>query len=400
MLPRRPKRAPRAARAVARALILALMLLSARIDDARAHVAEPEVTLYTIGPGSYLFSLYGHSVLCVADDCYDYGLPIHSDPLKLVWHGLRGVPDFAPVRIDRARVLAAFGREERSIEAQALPLDARAVAGLRSRLERDVAVRSASAYAYNPWFGNCTTHLRDIVDDASAGRLRGVVELDPARTFRELSEAGFSGRVLPLLGMTLAVGQGDRVGTPFERMFLPAGLRDGVTKAFGVPPTRVHAQRGNLLETSVHAGRALLVFIGLALTLMVVLARKRPRIARGSEIVAALTLALLGVVVWGFAILTSYPEVSRNWNLAILLPTDALLPLLSSASPARARLYIHVRLAVVVALALLSAVGVIAQPLVVPALTCALPLLAMAAIAARRDGGHGGTTGANVRSPG
>lgn len=398
MLPRRPKRAPRAARAIVGVSVFALTLLSARVDDARAHVGEPEVTLYTIGPGSYLFSLYGHSVLCVADDCYDYGLPIHSDPLKLVWHGLRGVPDFAPVRIDRARVLAAFGREERSIEAQALPLDARAVAELRSRLERDVAVRSA--YAYNPWFGNCTTHLRDIVDDTSAGKLHGVVELDPARTFRELSEAGFSGRVLPLVGITLAIGQGDRVGTPFERMFLPAGLRDGVTKAFGVAPTRVRAQRGNVLQTSVHAGRALLVFVGLALTLLVVLARKRPRIARGAEIVASLTLALLGVVVWGFAILSSYPEVSRNWNLAILVPTDALLPLLSSASPSRARLYIYVRLAVVVALALLSAVGVIAQPLVVPALTCALPLLAMALIAARRDRGHGGTTGVNVRSPG
>lgn len=359
------------------ALLFALVLLSTRIDGARAQASEPEITLYTIGPGSYLFSLYGHSVLCVADDCFDYGLPIHSDPLKLVWHGLRGVPDFAPVRVERARVLAAFGREERSIEAQALPLDRRAIAGLRARLERDVSTRAA--YAYNPWFGNCTTHLRDIVDDASAGKLRGVAELDPARTFRDLSEAGFSGQVLPLLGITLAVGQGDRVGTPFERMFLPAGLRDGVTKAFGVAPTRVHAQRGNVLRTSVHAGRALLVFIGLALTLLVVLTRSRPRALRGSEIVAAVTLGLLGIVVWGFAILSSYPEVSRNWNLALLVPTDALLPLLSSASPARARRYIHVRLIVVVTLAVLSALGVIAQPLVVPALTCALPLLAMAA---------------------
>jgi hypothetical protein len=328
------------------------------------------IRLYTIGPGSDLFSLYGHSVLCAGETCFDYGIPIQTDPLKLVWHGLRGVPDFAPVRVERARVLAAFGRQERRIEVEELPLDDGAERRLVDRLERETARRDA--YAYNPWFANCTTHLRDAIDEASGGRLRAVAELGAPATFRELSEAGFSGRALPLLGITLAVGRGDRPVTPFERMFLPAGLCDGTAHAFGVAPLLVRDRRGVVLHTSVHAGRALLFFVATALAAAVALARRRPALARIAGTLAAIALGLLGAIVWSFSLLSFMPEVSRNANLLVLLPSDALVSLLSAGRRAK---YLHVRITIVVVLWTLSAIGVLAQPLGATSLAALLLLV-------------------------
>lgn len=356
-------------------IALAVWLAPRASAAAPSQPGQPDetVTLYTIGAGSYLFSLYGHSVLCVGDRCFDYGIATHTDPLALVWHALRGVPDFVPVRVRRDVVLAAFSDEDRVIDAQDIPLDDAARQKLLARLEREVSARVG--YSYSPWFDNCTTHLRDALDEASDGRLARVASLEPAHTFRQLSEAGFSGRPLPLLGIALAVGGGERVGTPFERMFLPSGLSAGVASAFGAAPQRLHDRTAVALPTSVHAGRTLLLFIAVVLALgTFALARRGPRARMASVTIACSVLACAGLLVWALALVARYPEVSANWNLLVVVPFDLALPWLS---PARARSYVIARLGVVALVAVLSLVGVIAQPLIVTALFAALPLAAV-----------------------
>lgn len=357
------------------ALVLALFVLV----PARAH-ADDHVRLYTVGPGSYLFSLFGHSVVCVGDRCFDYGVPTETDALKLVWHALRGAPDFVPMEVTRAEVEAAFGGEGRKIEVQDIPFDAAHRASLLARLEGEV--RSRAAYAYNPWYDNCTTHPRDLIDQAADGALRRVASVGTPRSFRAISELGFSGRIVPLAAMAIGVGGGNALATAYERMGVPDVLRDGVAQALGAPPVLLRERQSVELPTSPHAGRVALVVLGAAFAFAVFRTRARPPTVRRAVVLAVLAPEIvLGLVVVALALVSRFPEVSRNWNLLVLVPLDAALPWLS---PTRARSYLFARLGILAILALASAASIIAQPLVATSLFVALPLAALLRTTAAR----------------
>jgi hypothetical protein len=78
---------------------------------------------------------------------------------------------------------------------------------------------------------------------------------------------------------------------------------------------------------------------------------------------------------------TRIPEFADNWVALVLLPTDALLAFLPARLLPR---YLTVRLGMLALLALLSATGIVAQPLVDVCVFAALPLGAAYAFARRR----------------
>ena len=368
MFRRRRPTTLRVRRSFARA-ILGLALALSLFAPGRAS-ADERVRLYTIGPGSYLFSLFGHSVVCVGDRCFDYGVPTHADAVGLVWHALRGTPDFAPIEVTRKEVEDAFAGEGRKVEVQEIPFDDAHRASLLTRLTDEV--RTRAAYAYNPWYDNCTTHPRDLLDEAAGGALKRIAAVGTPRSFRAISELGFSGRILPLAAMAIGVGGGNAIATAYERMGVPDVLRDGVTQALGAPPVLLRERQSVELPTSPHAGRVAMLVLGVAFAFAIFRTRARPLPARRGVLQAITALfALLGVVIVALALSARFPEVSRNWNLLVFLPFDAALPWLSET---RARAYLLARLGILVALALLSAASIVAQPLVVTSLFVAIPL--------------------------
>src|SRR3954452_20426343 len=130
-------------------------LLTALVVLLFAHAASAAVELYTFGPGSYLFARYGHSLLCIEERCYDYGVPDREDPTHMTWASIRGQPIFIAVGIDKELAVKTFRDEGRSVERQVLPLSYVEIEKLKARVEKDVTTRAA--YAYHPYFANCTT---------------------------------------------------------------------------------------------------------------------------------------------------------------------------------------------------------------------------------------------------
>ena len=76
----------------------------------------------------------------------------------------------------------------------------------------------------------------DAYRKGAGGALKRIAAVGTPRSFRAISELGFSGRILPLAAMAIGGGGGNAIATAYERMGVPDVLRDGVTQALGAPP--------------------------------------------------------------------------------------------------------------------------------------------------------------------
>lgn len=337
------------------------------------------VELYTFGPGSYLFSRYGHSLLCVDARCYDYGVPDRDEAVHMSWASIRGQPIFIAVGIDKEVALKAFRDQGRQVERQILPLAYVEIERLRERMERDVTTRAA--YAYHPYYANCTTQLRDRLDEATEGKLRPGKNAPVQLRFRDMSEQGLSGRLFELTALAFLLGgPSERRPTQWEAMFLPEGLRDGVADRFGATAVKLDEQKAVILPTSRAVGRIALVVLAIVLGAVVRgTAKRRMRIGIVTTAIALGGLALVADVV---AATVVWPEFRQNWALAALLPSDLAMPWLSQRN---LRIYALARAGLAGVLFLLEIVGVVAQPLIPVCLLVAMPMLAIASVIKERQ---------------
>lgn len=355
---------------------------AAVVAMAAARAGAATVDLYTVGPGAYTFAFFGHTALCVTDErtpegrCYDFGVPTVEDPTEMAWGSIRGQRLFAPVIVPLSPFVATNEIQDRTVERQRLPLAPEEAERLVVRL--DEAVRTRDAYAYHPAFANCTTVVRDVVDEAFARRLSqamdAVADNAPQDSFRRVAEVGMSGRLMHLFAFALFVGPGaEEPARGFRGIFVPSRLRDAVRTHLGVEPETVYAKRGPTFPASALVGRGLCVALGLVLTALLFWARRK-----GAENLRTAVrdlgffLGMLGLVVASAAAVVTYPEVRANWVLAIAVPLDFGLAWMRGDVRRR---YLEIRLGVVGALALASLVGITRQPLVPAALLFGLPLL-------------------------
>ena len=382
--------APRRTAWVPFPVLAVLAALAWSLVPATAFAAGVHAELVTIGPGSDDLSLYGHSALCLVPDgspegkCYDFGVPGGAvDNEQLVWDTVRGRPRFVPIDVERSLLVATFEDMERTLWVQELPLDERQVTELQASLE--AAVASHAPYAYHPYYDNCTTRLRDLLDKVTSGKLHDGADVPSSGPrFRALSEQGFSGHMFELAGLTLFLGaRADRQPTAWQAMFLPVGLRDAVAARLGVPPKQIYERREALVPRSVQAGRVALIFLGALLAGVIAYAsRKSPRALRVAMGFAGLVLGLLGLTVDAVWLVSRIPELGGNWVALVLLPTDVLLAFLPTRVLPR---YLAARLGMLALLAVLSATGIVAQPLVAVCVFAALPLGLGYALMRRRE---------------
>jgi hypothetical protein len=225
-------------------------------------------------------------------------------------------------------------------------------------------------YAYHPYWRNCTSVLRDHLDAATKGRLRAGPFTPAPGKFREIFEEGLSGRLVELTLMALVLGspENNRVPTPWESMFLPINLRDGVRDRLGGSIEKLADRQAVILPTSRAIGRVVLFFLAFVLFVATRISLRRKRSKVGVWI-SALTLGFLGTSLAIISALVVWPEISHNWALALLLPTDFALPYLFTKKRRLLVVYARVRIAVAILLALLELASVISQPL--------LPLVAL-----------------------
>jgi hypothetical protein len=345
----------------------------------------PEITLYTMGPGDDVFSTFGHGALCVRDRlspqgrCYNYGTTDFSRPGKLIWDFLRGRALFWVSVTSEERLKAFYiGERDRTLYRQILPLPPDQARALAIALDDDTK-GDKKFYIYHHYHENCTTRLRDHMDQVTGGKLREGADVPYGPTYRELSARGFARSTGLLVGTETLIGRpGDLHPTLYQAMFLPDVMRAEVEKRLGAKPELIYQGRPRPAGGSVARGRWVLYGAALALAALALagFAIRRRWSRRISLVVTGLTLGLVGLGFEALAIVSVRTELRRNELLLVFLCTDLALIGLSGRWLRR---YLTVRVAGLVLVALAKVVGLLVQPIWPDLLMVLLPIGVMAA---------------------
>jgi hypothetical protein len=343
----------------------------------------PVIELVTMGVGSLIWERHGHIALCVQYDdhrheCYNYGIGDFSHPLGMAWGFFRGTGSFWVGKSSIGDMLSIYKYADRTIWIQPLPLTAEEKQKVIAKLEHDIQEPN-KYYAYDHFWDNCTTRVRDVLDAATGGKLAAMREPTDGRTFRDLAREGFHGlhmpdRVpdtVPLLITDIAMGRvTDRVPTYYERMFLPQYLREAATKLWGIQPIAVYERRGEPPVSDGPSDRGWFALVIVLLTSPAWITRLIGRGQRAGLAIAVIPYVLLGTVLTALAIISPLPYVRWNETCLVLLPLDLLVLMM----PAHSRWYARGRLAMLALLLVLDVVGALTQPLLAPLLWPAIPL--------------------------
>ncbi len=172
----------------ARALCCALAVLvmsAASIAVAQESVeaeTAPQISLLTFGPGEIYWQRFGHNALLVqsADgraDVYNYGIfDFHQKNFFLNF--ARGHMLYRLDRTPLLPTLRQYAAEGRWVVEQQLALDAAQRSALAEFLETNALPQNAE-YRYDYFVANCSTRVRDALDQALGGQLKAQLELRP-----------------------------------------------------------------------------------------------------------------------------------------------------------------------------------------------------------------------------
>lgn len=360
----------------------------------------PVIELYTMGQGDLMAERFGHAALCVCypddpeggclsdglrrrprrpsdsrppDKCYNYGTTDFSHPLSLGWGFLRGRAEFWVEAWNPVRMLRVYQRKDRSLWVQRLDLPAEQRLDIARRLVHDDTPENRY-YQYHHFYDNCTTRVRDIINEATGGKLKEGTDAKPGPTFRDYSRQGFAELPWMLLITDLFMGRdGDIHPTLWQAMFLPDYLREEVKEKLGAEPVLVYKRRGHAFSQEVvTSGRLWVFLLGILLAIPALVTRLVRRRERTGLIPAAVVLGLLGLIVWVMAGVSTLAELRYNEVIFVLVPFDFALPFLGARKRLR---YAQVRVAMLLIVSILLAVGLFLQPLWFWILLAFLPLL-------------------------
>lgn len=337
-------------------------VLSVPSGDEAFHVDEPtppspasryRIWVVTFGPGDHPFTRFGHNALWVEDareppgEVYNFGT-FQGGP-DLVSDFLKGRLFYWLSVADLRSTLLVYEAQNRSARAQRLGLSRSQTETLVRKLQEN-ALPQNRVYKYDYYSDNCSTRIRDVLDEATRGALFAVSRHPEGLSWREHTLRLTQDDFLLKMGLDLVLGPAvDKPRTVWEEMFLPSVLQTTLRRATqSVAAMPLVVEERELLSarrlppeerpsSQWSSGILSWLVCGLSLVLLESLgvARKRGRallLARGAlYLVGAGWGALAGclgcalVLLW---IVTDHQVVDANINVLLFPPWAlALLPL-------------------------------------------------------------------------
>ena len=356
--------------------LITLLALSAPADAQRTRSrrndvvdvcgGEPGIKLVTMGVGSLIWERHGHIALCSCfpdprqNACYNYGIGDFQKPLGMAWGFFRGTNSFWVGKMDPFQMIYVYQYADRTVWVQHIPLTGEQQQKVIEKLEFDI-LEENKHYSYDHFWDNCTTRVRDILDDATGGALRAMTNKTDGRTYRDLAREGFFGMRIPLLITDIAMGRvTDRVPTYWERMFLPDYLREAALELWKAQPVVVYERKGPPPLKDGPSGRIWFCLVVLLLTAPAWASRLANRFQRAGLWLAVLPPAFFGLIFWFLAIISPLPYVRWNETVLCLMPLDILLVLLSGE---RAKKYARGRVIMLALVAALLLIDVLKAPI-------------------------------------
>ncbi len=232
--------------------LLTLLLLGLLQTAAMAQ----EAWLVTYGPGEDVWERFGHNALWLRDaeagldHTFSFGYfemdrpGFHRDFARgiMLYFGAAGTPE---------REFEFYRQRDRSISVQQLNLDADQFRHLY-RLLDEAIFPEPQYYHYDYYFANCSTWLRDLLDEVLDGELARQWKTEPAvQNFRDHTRRLTEQRFWLHTGMMLLLGPLiDHERNAWEEGFLPASLAQWADR------TQIAGEPLVLHEQVLYAGRS------------------------------------------------------------------------------------------------------------------------------------------------
>ncbi|PWJ58202.1 uncharacterized protein DUF4105 [Dyadobacter jejuensis] len=207
-----------------------LFILPGAITQAQTLSPDARVSLVTVGPGTELYSGFGHSVLWFSDPAtgmdraYSYGT-FSFETGNFYVKFLRGTLPYTISVAPLAPQAAYWQSENRSIKQQVLNLSPSQKEKLYQYLETNYLPENRE-YQYKFFFDNCATRLGLALQMACGDSLIYPGYTAEKRSFREwIDKYAYVQNPWADFGMDLAIGApSDELASPMQATFLPDNL--------------------------------------------------------------------------------------------------------------------------------------------------------------------------------
>jgi hypothetical protein len=213
---------------------LAISSGSPALASDRLQIDETEIWLVTYGPGEIYWQRFGHNAIWIRDPglgldhVFNFGFFDFAQQnffLRFVQGRMLYFSAARPAREE----FAGYINEDRSIRAQRLDFSPQQKLRLTEYLLEEIKPENRD-YLYDYYANNCSTRVRDVIDQALGGILEA--EFQPAsapQTWRDHTRRLTSGDFWFYLGLEIGLGAPvDRAISRWDEMFIPAKLADAV----------------------------------------------------------------------------------------------------------------------------------------------------------------------------
>ena len=209
-------------------LFLALLFFSPAKIFSQSDSCHLRISLLTATPGEELYSTFGHSALRVTDSVnnsdivYNYGTFNFDEPnfyIKFV----RGKLSFYLSTDDFENFIAEYQQENRGITEQVLNVTCSERYKINALLKENMYGPNR-VYKYDFTYDNCTTRLRDLIENGTDSSVHFGEALKTKASFRDLiyEYLNYNDKQWSKLGIDILLGSKlDVIMKPREVMFLP-----------------------------------------------------------------------------------------------------------------------------------------------------------------------------------
>jgi len=338
----------------------------------RVAPGERELYLLTMSPGDSVWNVFGHTALWVRashgrERVYNFGV-ISDSADQLMSRFLLGTLDFRLAVRSFEWTSIYYTTQDRTVVAQRLDLTDDQATRLLRYLDHQSLPANAE-YRYHWITANCSTRLRDAIDEAVGGQLEPQLTPDAGVSPRDGVLRHLAQHPLVWFGWHFAVGSSaNRHSTWWEATFLP----DRMFEAFETLEIEVDDEVRPLISESCELRRggngfapperprfaASCWLLGLAIGLaLLLIGTRRSIVARVLFGLAVVLVGLVSAVLGGMSawlwLESGYVGFHRSPNLLVANPLSLLLVAVGVAAMRRSRRAL--RLALIASLPLTTA---------------------------------------------
>ena len=188
--------------------------------------------LVTIDVGNMLWDNFGHTALRVVDEnnntdaVYNWGLfDTSAGVVRFSFNFFKGIMNYQLGINSPAAEFAMYRQQQRTVWQDKINLNNQQKETLYNRLLWNTRPENI-VYPYHYFDDNCTTRVRDYIDEALSGKIFSATDIPTGNTYRDLVKYHYRSLSLIEFSLDLLMNSNiDRAISQWEEMFLPLSLR-------------------------------------------------------------------------------------------------------------------------------------------------------------------------------